>query len=54
MTYIYVSTLATIGSDNGLPPPCRRQDIILTNAGILLIGPFGTNFSGISIEIQKI
>ena len=32
--------------------PGRRQAIILTNAGILLIGPLGTNFSGISIEIQ--
>ena len=29
----------------------RRQAIIWTNAGILLIGPLGTNFSEISIEI---
>ena len=29
-----------------------RQAIICTNAGILLIGPLGTNFSEILIEIQ--
>ena len=29
----------------------RRQAIIWTNAGLLLIGPFGTNFSEIFIEI---
>ena len=29
----------------------RRQAIIWTNAGILLIWPLGTNFSEISIEI---
>ena len=40
-----------IGSDNGLPP-VRRQAIIWTNAGILLIGPLGTNFSEILIGIQ--
>ena len=33
-----------MGSDNGLSPD-RRQVIIWTNAGILLIGPLGTNFS---------
>ena len=31
--------------------PERRQPIIWTNAGILLIGPLGTNFSEILIEI---
>ena len=31
----------------------RRQAIIWTNAGILLIGPLGTNFSEILIEIHK-
>ena len=36
--------------DNGLSPE-RRQAIIWTNAGILLIGPLGTNFSEILIEI---
>ena len=50
-THICVSNLTIIGSDNGLSPG-RRQAIILTNAGILLIGPLGTNFSGILIEIQ--
>ena len=46
MTHIRVSKLIIIGSDNGLSPG-RRQAIILTNAGILLIGPIGTNFSEI-------
>ena len=42
---IYASlNWVTIGSDNGLSPG-RRQAIIWTNAGILLIGPLGTNFS---------
>ena len=43
--------LTTIGSDNGLSP-VRRQAIIQTNTGILLIGPLGTNFGEILIEIQ--
>ena len=51
MTHIYVGNLAIIGSDNGLSPG-RRQAIIWTNDGILLIGPSGTNFSEILIEIQ--
>ena len=50
MTHICVGKLTTIGSDNGLSPD-RRQAIIWTNAGILLIGPLGTNFSEILIEI---
>ena len=45
-----VSKLTIIGSDNGLSPD-RHQAIIWTNAGILLIGPLGTNLSEISIEI---
>ena len=45
------SKLTIIGSDNGLSP-ARRQAIIWTNAGILLIGSLGTNFSEISIGIQ--
>ena len=49
--HICVGNLTIIGSDNGLSPG-RRQAIILTNAGILLIGPLGTNFNGILIEIQ--
>ena len=48
-THICVSRLTIIGSDNGLPPD-RRQAIIWTNAGILLIGPMGTNFSEILIK----
>ena len=50
MTHICVGNLATIGSDNGLSPD-RRQAIIWTNAGILLIGPWGTKFGEILIEI---
>ena len=38
---------------NGLSPG-RRQVIIWTNAGILLIGPLGTNFSEMVIEIHKL
>ena len=51
VTYIYVSKLTIIGSENGLSPG-RRQAIIWTNAGILLIGPLGTNFIEILIGIQ--
>ena len=36
--HICVSELIIIGSNNGLSPE-RRQAIIWTNAGILLIGP---------------
>ena len=50
VTHICVSKLTIIGSDNGLSPD-RRQALIWTNAGILLIGPLGTNFSEILIEI---
>ena len=49
--HICVGKLTIIGSDNGLSPE-RCQAIIGTNAGILLIGPLGTNFSEILIEIQ--
>ena len=51
VTHICVSKLTIIGSDNGLSPG-RRLAIIWTNAGILLIGPLGTNFSEKLIEIQ--
>ena len=44
VTHICVVKLTIIGSDNGLSPG-RRQAIIWTNAGILLMGPLGTNFS---------
>ena len=50
VTHICVSKLIIIGSDNGLSPS-RHQAIIWTNAGKLLIGPLGTNFSEILIEI---
>ena len=50
MTHIFVSNIAIIASDNGLSPG-RRQAIIWTNAGILLIGPLGTNLSENLIEI---
>ena len=48
VTHICVNKLTIIGPDNGLSPG-RRQAIIWTNAGILLIGPLGTNFSEILI-----
>ena len=51
MTHICVGKLTNIGSDNGLSPGRRRANI-WTNAGILLIGPWGTNFSEIVIGIQ--
>ena len=50
VTHICVSKVTIIGSDNDLSPG-RRQAIIWTNAGILLIGPLGTNFSEILFEI---
>ena len=52
VTHIWVSKLSIIGSAKGLSPD-RRQAIIWTNAsaGLLLIGPLGTNFSEILIEI---
>ena len=51
MTHICIGKLIIIDSDNGLSPEWR-QAISWTNAGILLIGPLGTNFSEILIEIQ--
>ena len=50
VTHECISKLTIIGSDNGLSPG-QRQAIIWTNAGILLIGPLGTNFSEILIKI---
>ena len=49
--HICVSKVTIIVSDNGLSPG-RRQAIFWNNAGILLIGPLGTNFTGILIEIH--
>ena len=50
VTHICVGKLIIIGSDSGLSPD-RRQVIIWTNAGILLIGTLGTKFREILIEI---
>ena len=52
VTHIRVSKLTIIGLDNGLAP-ARRQTIIWTNDGILLIGPLRTNSIEILIGIQK-
>ena len=49
--HICISKQTIIGSDNGLSTG-RRQSIIWTNAGILLIGPLGTKFNEILIEIH--
>ena len=51
VTHISVGILTIIGSENGLSHG-RRQVIIWTNARILLIEPFGTNFSEILFEIH--
>ena len=51
VTHICVGNLTIVGSDNGLSPG-RRQAIIWTNAGILLIWPLWTNFSEILTEIH--
>ena len=48
--HICVVKLNIIGFDYGLTPG-RRRAIIGTNAGILLIGPLGTNFIEILNEI---
>ena len=53
VTHICVGKLNTIGSDNGLSPG-RRQAIIWTIAGILLIGTLGTNLSEILIGNSNI
>ena len=53
VTHVCVSKVTIIVSNNGLSPG-RRQAIIWNNAGILLIGPLGTNFNEISIGIQTI
>ena len=51
VTHICVDNQTIIGSDNGLLPG-RRQAITWTNVGILLIGPIGTNFNEMLIEIH--
>ena len=50
MTHTCFSKFNIIGSGNGLLPG-RRQTIIWTNAEIELIGPLGTNFNKILVEI---
>ena len=49
--HICISKLTVIGSDNGLSSD-RPQAIIWTNAGIVLIQIFGTNFSEILSKIH--
>ena len=51
VTHICGGNLTIIGSDNGLSPG-RRQAMAWTNVEILLIGPVGTNFSEMLIEIH--
>ena len=53
VTHICVGADTNIGSDNDLSPG-RCQAIIWTSASILLIGPLGTNFSGILSEIHTV
>ena len=51
VTHICVSKLTNIGSANGLSPG-RRQAIIWTNDGILLIWTLGTNFVEVLSEFH--
>ena len=51
VTHICVGKLTILDSENGLSPE-RRQAIIETNDGILLIRTSGTNFSEILSEIH--
>ena len=53
MAHIYVEKLTIIDSDTVLSPG-RRQAKIWTDAGLLLIGPLGTNYSEILIGIQTL
>ena len=52
--HIYAASVnqVSIGSDNGLSP-IRRQAIIWASAGLLSIGPLGTNFSEILTKIHN-
>ena len=52
VTHICVSKLIITGSDNGLSPG-RRQAIMWTNAGILLIGPLGKFNQNSNISIHE-
>ena len=51
VTHICVSKLIIIGSNNGLSPG-RRQTIIWTNDGILLIRTLGVNFNEILMKMN--
>ena len=51
VTHICIAKLTIFGSDTGLSPGWQEA-MIWKNAGILLIGPLGTNFSEISIKIH--
>ena len=51
VTHTCASKLTIIGSGNGLSPG-RHQTIIWTKAGILIIGPLGTNVNS-NIFIQE-
>ena len=50
LTHIWVGNLTIVGSNNGLSPG-RREAIIWTNAGTLLIRSLEINLSEILIEI---
>ena len=51
--HMCVGNLTIIGSDNGLAPG-RRQAIIWTNTGILVIWPLGANFNEMLIKILNV
>ena len=51
VTHICISKLTIIGSDRGLLPGWH-QAIIWSSAGILLIGPWGTNVNEVLIKTQ--
>ena len=53
VTHIYVGNLTIIRPVNGLSPD-RCQAVVWTNAGILLVGPWGTTFSEILIGIHTL
>ena len=53
VTHICVGKLTNIDSDNGLSPE-RRQAIIWTNVGILLIGPLEAIWQGAGFVAPQI
>ena len=52
MLHICVGELVSLDSDCGLSP-VRHQAITWTNAELLSIGPLGTNFGEIEIELRN-